>query len=152
MLANAASSSLPTQCALAALGGATAHLSYFIRGEHHTEALRYAQLLVLVPVVLAYLLFSLAGLNVAAAARASSALTAAFLGGVYSSMLVYRIAFHRLGKFPGPFMWRVSKLWHVFQLGKLDNFKQLDKLHQQYGEYVRVGPSPLPPSRPGAGP
>jgi tryprostatin B 6-hydroxylase len=58
-------------------------------------------------------------------------------------MLTYRVLFHRLGNFPGPFGARLSKFWHIVQLGKYDNYKRLDKWHDQYGEYVRIGPSEL---------
>jgi hypothetical protein len=36
---------------------------------------------------------------------------AAFLVGLYGSMLVYRAFFHRLGHFPGPFAARLSNLY-----------------------------------------
>ena len=54
-------------------------------------------------------------------------------------MLVYRAFFHRLGVYPGPFFARLSKFWHVSNLGKFDNYKLLDKLHAEYGPYVRTG-------------
>lgn len=73
----------------------------------------------------------------------STILTSAFFIGLWGSMTVYRVLFHRLRTFPGPFGARVSKLWHVAQLGKYDNYKRLDKWHHQYGDYVRIGPSEL---------
>jgi hypothetical protein len=58
-------------------------------------------------------------------------------------MLIYRAFFHRLGSFPGPPLAKLSKFWHVAQLGKLDNYKRLDRWHIQYGDFVRIGPSEL---------
>lgn len=115
---------------------------YFIKGEHHQESVRYIQLLFLVPIILAYGFFSVSH-DASVAAAASAGLTFSWLGGLYASMLTYRLFFHRLHRFPGPFMYKTSKLWHVGQLGALDNFRKLDALHKKYGEYVRVGPNEI---------
>ncbi|KAJ5226531.1 hypothetical protein N7468_007756 [Penicillium chermesinum] len=48
-------------------------------------------------------------------------------------------------------MAKVSKLWHVFKLApRSDNFRVLDELHTQYGDYVRTGPSEISISDPDA--
>ena len=125
-------------CSVAASLGVASHLMYFIKGEHHQESVRYVQLLFFVPIIITYVLFSITH-NVAGSLGASAALTISWLAGLYASMLTYRLFFHRLHKFPGPFMYKTSKLWHVAQLGELDNFRKLDAMHKQYGEYVRVG-------------
>ena len=66
-------------------------------------------------------------------------------------MLIYRVFFHPLNDFPGPFPAKVSKLWYVTQVApKVDHFKQLDKMHQQYGEFVRTGPNEISISDPRA--
>lgn len=64
----------------------------------------------------------------------------AYLAGLYGSMLIYRAFFHRLHNFAGPFAARLSKLWMARRsLRKLHMFKEIQDLHQQYGDYVRVG-------------
>lgn len=59
--------------------------------------------------------------------------------GVYSSMLVYRGFFHRLGKFPGPFLARFSNLYLTMMSSKLHLYEEIGKLHETYGDYVRTG-------------
>ncbi|CAG8909672.1 unnamed protein product [Penicillium egyptiacum] len=59
--------------------------------------------------------------------------------GVYSSMLVYRGFFHRLGKFPGPFFARFSNLYLTMLSSKLHLYKEIGDLHETYGDYVRTG-------------
>lgn len=56
-------------------------------------------------------------------------------------MTIYRLFFHPLRRFPGPVLARVSKLWHVFHCINSRNYLLLDKLHLQYGEFVRTGES-----------
>jgi hypothetical protein len=60
--------------------------------------------------------------------------------GVYSSILIYRGALHRLNDFPGPFLARLSNFYITFLSAK--NFRlyeETQKLHQKYGDYVRIG-------------
>lgn len=59
--------------------------------------------------------------------------------GVYSSMLAYRGFFHRLGRFPGPFLARFSNFYLTTMSSKLHLYQEVDKLHQAYGDYVRTG-------------
>ncbi|OGM40935.1 putative cytochrome P450 oxidoreductase [Aspergillus bombycis] len=64
--------------------------------------------------------------------------------GVYTSMLLYRAAFHRLNRFPGPFLARLSN-FYVTSLAakKLRLFEETEKLHKKHGDYVRIGPTEL---------
>lgn len=67
-------------------------------------------------------------------------LVAYHLLGVYSSMIVYRGALHRLNKFPGPLLARLSNFYVTFLSAK--NFRlyeETQKLHEKYGDYVRIG-------------
>lgn len=57
-----------------------------------------------------------------------------------ASILIHRIFFHRLGKFPGPLGARVSKFWMVKKVwAKTQGYFVIDKAHQQYGDFVRIG-------------
>ncbi|KAK8044498.1 cytochrome p450 monooxygenase [Apiospora rasikravindrae] len=78
-------------------------------------------------------------------------LDAALLGGIFVSMLVYRAFFHRLRAFPGPFAARLSSLYMTRQaLKKMQPCHELKKLHDQYGEFVRIGPMELSITEPAA--
>ncbi|KAF7540210.1 hypothetical protein G7054_g1607 [Neopestalotiopsis clavispora] len=66
------------------------------------------------------------------------------LGGIFSSMVVYRAFFHRLCKFPGPFWARISNLYVTsLSAKKLHLYAEVQELHRQYGDIVRLGPSEL---------
>jgi hypothetical protein len=55
-----------------------------------------------------------------------------------ASILTYRIFFHPLRHFPGPFTAKLTKLSHVLRLlEKSDNYIQADQLHKEYGDVVR---------------
>jgi Holliday junction resolvasome RuvABC ATP-dependent DNA helicase subunit len=54
-------------------------------------------------------------------------------------MGIYRVFFHRLRGYPGPFLAKLSQLWRVWRNLREENYLVLDELHRTYGEYVRVG-------------
>ncbi|KEY67605.1 hypothetical protein S7711_08275 [Stachybotrys chartarum IBT 7711] len=76
-------------------------------------------------------------------ARNAVLTTSCFTIATLSSIAVYRLFFHRLSDFPGPALARVSKLWHTVQCQDSRNHLVLDKLHQQYGDFVRTGPNEI---------
>lgn len=76
--------------------------------------------------------------------RTSATLELAALAGLFTSLLVYRAFFHPLGKFPGPFAARLSNL-HLIQLSRrFQLFKEVQQLHEQYGDVVRIGKQGAP--------
>ncbi|KAJ0418348.1 cytochrome P450 [Aspergillus carlsbadensis] len=59
-------------------------------------------------------------------------------------MLCYRAFWHRLSSFPGPFVARLSNLYVTALSAKnLHLYEEVQRLHQQYGDYVRLGPTEL---------
>jgi hypothetical protein len=70
-----------------------------------------------------------------------STLGICFLVGTYSSILVYRGFFHRLRKFPGPFWARLSTFYatRLSYRSKLHLYEEVQALHRQYGDFVRLG-------------
>ncbi|KAE8165150.1 cytochrome P450 monooxygenase [Aspergillus tamarii] len=64
--------------------------------------------------------------------------------GVYTSMLLYRAVFHRLNRFPGPFLARLSNFYVTsLTAKKLHLYEEIERLHEKYGDYVRIGPTEL---------
>ena len=63
-----------------------------------------------------------------------------FSTGLLASIAMYRVFFHRCRKFPGPFAAKVSK-FHAASLAAKDvkYFRELEKMHEQYGDFVRTG-------------
>lgn len=70
----------------------------------------------------------------------SSVLLAAFIVGVYSSMVVYRLFFHPLRRFPGPRFAPLSALCAIsMSMKKFHMFLEVQKLHKTYGDFIRLG-------------
>lgn len=75
---------------------------------------------------------------------------AIYFATLFTSILTYRLFFHRLNKtgIPGPFLARLSKFWHVWQCRDSRNFLVLDSVVKQYGDFVRTGPSEVTVTHP----
>lgn len=140
---------LTTPASLAALGvlaGIVIHLTIFIHGEWHVQApsifIGHAILYILVPVAAAHVRSSLLSQVLTGAVWASYG----YLPGLLSSIVIYRVFFHRLTRMaiPGPWYARVSKLWHMWACRTSQNHLVLARLHAQYGDFVRTGKPLLP--------
>lgn len=129
---------IPSSLAL----GLLSHWLYFIRGEHHLHALLFVKLFFWLP-VLSCLSLVLLQVQLSRAVQLTASIAAAYLGALWTSIIIYRTFCHRLHHFPGPGWARTSKLYHVAQLGKMDNFRQLATWHQRYGDFVRIGKRPF---------
>ncbi|KAL3441549.1 cytochrome P450 [Aspergillus insuetus] len=71
--------------------------------------------------------------------------------GLTASTLLYRSFFHRLRRFPGPFLAKVSRLSIAMRSMKRTQYHcDLEEMHRQYGDFVRTGPRELSINRPSA--
>ncbi|KUI68202.1 Tryprostatin B 6-hydroxylase [Cytospora mali] len=140
---------LPNLLVLLAGGllGIAAHLIIFIRGEWHVQAPKlavgHALVFLCVALCRSFLRDSLRLYPLLDGLMLASLI---YLAGLLTSISIYRISvFHRLtaAGFPGPFGARVSKLWHVWACRYSKNHELLDRLHQEYGDFVRTGPSEI---------
>ena len=119
--------------------GVLSHLSYFIHGEQNNNANAIFRVItrgVFVPLAIALTT------NGTASRRLLRGLipSLGFLVGLGSSIVVYRVYFHRLRKFPGPRFDAISK-WGAAYVAYLSRryFARLEALHIIYGDYVRSG-------------
>ena len=71
--------------------------------------------------------------------RLCSLVFGSYIISLFSSIVIYRLFFHRLRDFSGPRLAAVSKLWHIFKCGHGKNFRILEDTHRQYGQVVRTG-------------
>ncbi|PYI26854.1 benzoate 4-monooxygenase [Aspergillus indologenus CBS 114.80] len=71
-----------------------------------------------------------------------------FLLGLYGSLIVYRLGFHPLRRFPGPYAAKLSAFWLVFPGGQ--TARRLRRLHQVHGDFVRIRPREISISHPDA--
>ena len=127
---------LTSKLFLASGAGIFSHLFFFIHGERDQQA----------PFLFCAYFFCYALLVVGHmhnglqwAVALSSLITMAYSLAIWGSMIVYRLWFHKLVAFPGPSMAGASKIWHVWRILKSPNFLEIDKLHLEYGDFVRTG-------------
>ncbi len=60
--------------------------------------------------------------------------------GLFVSLVVYRVFFHRLRSFPGPFKLKVSRFFSAALAAKeVKYYKEVAKLHEEYGDFIRTG-------------
>ena len=131
---------LPLLAGVSAALGVLSHLDYFIHGEHHEEGSFLALLAIFIPGLLFTGQLIYLDADKVEAAMTTSVVTASYITALFTSMIIYRIFFHRLNNFPGPFLAKVSKLYHTaLVIRKSDNYLLLDKWHQKYGAFVRTG-------------
>lgn len=125
---------------LAASSGLTAHLGIFKRGEWHLQA----------PVILSvHLLLALSAVGIVYVCtdatqnglrfRLTSEIFFSYLSALFGSIVCCRRFLHPLQHFQGPHLASATKLWHVWHILDSKNFQYLDKLHHQYGRFVRTG-------------
>lgn len=63
----------------------------------------------------------------------------AYTTGLWLSMSMYRLFFHRLRAFPGPRLAALSKLWHVWKCRNSRGHLVLQDWFTKYGTFVRTG-------------
>ena len=123
---------------LATVVGLLMHRLVFIRGEWHL----LAPAVVIVHVASALLLIGveiLLSTNTHIGSTRVLVSVTYYLASLFTSIVVYRLCFHRLRCFPGPRLAAVSKLWHVWQCRDSRNHLVLENLRQEYGSFVRTG-------------
>ena len=123
----------------AAVIGVLSHLCFYRHGEHHMQAPVLFWLHVGAFIGLFYSKFLYK--DASQGSFDTISIFATYLCALSGSIVTYRKFFHRLRKFPGPAMASVSKLWHTVQCYNGQNHLLLDKLHKQYGDFVRTGES-----------
>ncbi|KAI1859785.1 hypothetical protein JX265_010234 [Neoarthrinium moseri] len=81
----------------------------------------------------------------------TSIVAGAFNAGALGSILIYRGFLHRLHRFPGPPLARFSRFYAMHHAAKhLQANITTQRLHEKYGDFVRVGPRELSINRPSA--
>ncbi len=140
--ARAALEQLPQEavgCAAMAAVGVLSHLVYFIRGDHNRYAHRWITRALTGVAALGLVVLYLEHFDFVRAAVLTSLFAPSYFVGLYTSITIYRLFFHPLRRFPGPFLCRLSNLYHMWLIRKSDNHLVMRKLHEKYGPIVRTG-------------
>lgn len=83
-----------------------------------------------------------AGYGVILALTRALLIATAYNAGVVSSIFVYRAFLHPLKRFPGPFLAKISRFYAMNNAARqVQAYKDVQNLHKQYGDIVRVGAS-----------
>lgn len=123
--------------------GVLFHLSIFINGEWHVQAPTVFKCHVAVFVSMVFGGVALGDANFLASFWTTTTAMTIYILALATSMTVYRIFFHRLRHFPGPWKAGITKFWHVYHCATSQNHLLLDRLHKEYGQFVRTGPEEL---------
>ncbi|CAJ2501230.1 Uu.00g040830.m01.CDS01 [Anthostomella pinea] len=136
---------------IAALGaGVLSHLAFFRVGEHHLHGMQYALTTIAACIVSIYVPHYFFHTSISTSASSTLALASCYFTGLYASLIIFRIFFHPLKNFPGPLGCKISSAWFATYLLKLDAFRQLQKLHQKNGPFLRIGSNDLSIAHPQA--
>lgn len=119
--------------------GSAFHWAFFIRGEHHLQAGSLLYLFLLVTLSVCSTDLFLRGALPFQASPHATTLFLTFLFGLFSSIMIYRLQFHRLKNFPGPWWAKVSKLWHLYHVLDAKQYLLLEDMRRKYGDIVRTG-------------
>lgn len=122
----------------AILVGITAHIGIFKRGEWHMKVPK----VLFGHVLIAFILIVLESTrhSVPNLLLYCSYTVSGYLLGLFSSIVIYRLSpTHRLYNFPGPKMAAISKAWHVWECRDSRNHQLMWQIHEQYGDFVRIG-------------
>jgi hypothetical protein len=131
--------SIRNNCIAAAVAGIASHHAYFIRGEHHLAAPKLMRLYFFFAVLLFFGHLRDEGTTYQDGAVSSALILVVYTLALFLSITIYRLAFHQLRGYPGPFLAKITKLWHAFQVRNADQYLLLERLHEQYGDFVRTG-------------
>ncbi|KAF2843450.1 cytochrome P450 [Patellaria atrata CBS 101060] len=66
------------------------------------------------------------------------------------AVVLYRLTFHPLAKYPGPFLAKITAWYDVYHAYKGDKHIHFVYLHEKYGTFVRFGPNKLSINHPEA--
>lgn len=120
-----------------ASGGILSHLAHFIHGHRAWEAPKIVGFYLIAECLL--LIRCIHSQGVAHGALNAVIISASYFFGLFTSIIVYRLFFHRTSRFPGPFAAKITKLYGPYEA--LDGKRHLhwSKLLDKYGDIVRIG-------------
>lgn len=125
--------------AVAVLTGILLHATIFCRNEWDRHAPRVLHSAYIFYAFTALFLASRFGYSISQSLTEAFLLGASLLGGLFSSMITYRLLLHPLKSFPGPLGARLTSFWIIKQnVPDLKFYVKLRNLHDRYGDFVRI--------------
>lgn len=134
-------------CGRLLFSGVTAiglHYGLFVHEEWHLQSPTIFTVHLLAFIIYTAFLIKIRECSITSSLLEALLVFSAYLMTLLTSIAVYRLYFHNLSQagFPGPRLARMTKIWHVWACRDSRNFRVLDGLAQQYGDFVRTGGMP----------
>ncbi|KAL4919422.1 cytochrome P450 [Aspergillus aurantiobrunneus] len=132
---------IPSLVLSTATFGVFSHVSLFrsLPVEEYLYSLLGLYAATVVAVALAYL--SLTDFPLLQVCLRVGCLASAFNTGLALSIAIYRLFFHRLRRFPGPWPSKLSRFYDAYLAGKNVQYNvEIAKMHEKYGDFFRTGP------------
>jgi hypothetical protein len=126
-------------CALFGAIGLLSHILFFMHGHRDQQALR-----IIIGHILAFTAsyaLSASKIGIWSGILASSAAIASYLVALFTSIVVYRVFFHRLSRFPGPLGAKITRFYGTFLAQSGPVHLEQNKVLEEYGDIVRIGAS-----------
>ncbi|KAL1980004.1 hypothetical protein VTN96DRAFT_4826 [Rasamsonia emersonii] len=124
----------------AALLGIVLHWSIFRNIEVETYLYEFLALYLAAVLGLGYSYASWTDFSIIQSATRVLLLASSFNAGLVLSIGVYRLFFHRLRRFPGPFAAKLSRFYAMAKAAeKVQYHVEVAKMHDKYGDFVRTG-------------
>ncbi|KAK1484284.1 L-ornithine-N5-monooxygenase [Colletotrichum cuscutae] len=86
---------------------------------------------------------SVTSLGFATGTTAHLAISSSYFAGLFTSIVVYRLIFHPLRRFPGPFPARIMKPYIMWLNRDWKLHEKYLEMHEKHGDFVRVGPNDI---------
>jgi hypothetical protein len=126
----------------AAIAGITSHLFLFISGEWGIYAANIAAVYAGLHILLLPAFIWGLGLSRPDATSLLLGLSTSYFWGLFGSIAVYRLFFHRLKAFPGPVGHKITGFWSmkntVFSVLRFRWHRRVQKFHSRYGDFIRI--------------
>ncbi|KAF2841053.1 cytochrome P450 monooxygenase-like protein [Patellaria atrata CBS 101060] len=125
--------------------GVLAHIGLFIHGEWHmrTKPIVFGHITLLCSIWWILVTKVSPSGGTGWQLHTTGLMFASYLAGLFSSMTIYRLFFHRLRHFPGPKLAAVTKFWQIFHNRNSTNYLLMTRIHEEYGSFVRTGPNEI---------
>lgn len=119
--------------------GAFVHLALLKNLEVELFMYQFLVLYLISPLLLGTLYLS-KGLMVQDILIRVTAITSGFTSGVLTSIFIYRVFFHRVRRFPGPFLAKITRFHGLYVSIRHSKYhEKVFNMHEQYGRIVRTG-------------
>ena len=126
---------------IAAMAGLISHWTFFVHGEHDLTAAKIARLYILALMLLPVMSWTLKDIPIRQALKESMVIDTVYVVTLFSSITMFRLFVSPLRRIPGPFVLRLTKLTHVWDMAQYQNCQVLHEYHRTYGDLVRTGRS-----------